>query len=566
MADDSFKALKDFAGFSDADVGTAGSTRFGLSLLGDKRANIERQRRRQKKEERKDWWKDLLREGALETAQWSVEEKAEEAEKKGYAAKVNYNNTLARAESIRAGRKARLEAKQTPLQYITEQYRAALTEQFQKNFPEISMVGINTLIQEEALKLAEKSVGKYTDLENKAMQGPNIKTIDEDYKKYADIPEDIGSFVLESVKDWWEGDSEETINIRTKKATDALYNTELGDTLKSMRTSIDAYDLVTSEGYKLIDIIKKAKKQGLWKGNVISDGIKIVTDEVLSPDKTTIQSTTSVIAITQDPNTGGIMVDPKHNKIVVSTTEQPNDGAYLTATEVSNLLEMVDLDTFPKAYNTVKTMLTPKKGEVRPLYSAQLEVLNYLLENENYRSKDWQDIKAQTDAFTGWYSSKIQNVTVENARGQEVPIGIWNPTDKMWEINPDYVTEAKKRGLDEISQRALFRKQGHLLDTPVYNSREEYENITALKNAGYKFLPDLIAPTGTSLYNKQEDLYIDWKKNILPPMIKGKEKEDIIFLTDYSSQEIEAMFGISGVENSRMYWNNETSQLFYKPN
>ena len=105
-----------------------------------------------------------------------------------------------------------------------------------------------------------------------------------------------------------------------------------------------------------------------------------------------------------------------------------------------------------------------------------------------------------------------------------------------------------------------------MLDTPVYNSREEYENITALKNAGYKFLPELIAPTGTSLYNKQEDLYIDWKKNILPPMIKGKEKEDIIFLTDYSSQEIEAMFGISGVENSRMYWNNETSQLFYKPN
>lgn len=565
MADDSFKALKDFAGFSDADVGTAGSTRFGLSLLGDKRANIERQRRRQKKEEKKDWWRDLLKGGALKTAQWSVEEKAEEAEKKGYAAKVNYNNTLTRAESIRAGKKARLEAKQTPHEYITEQYRAAITEQFQKNFPEISMVGINTLIQEQASKLAEKSVDKYTDLENKAMQGPNIKTIDEDYKKYADIPEDIGSFVLESAKDWWEGDSEETINIRTKKATDALYNTEIGDTLKSMRTSIDAYDIVTSEGYKLIDIINKAKKQGLWKGNVITNGIQTVIDEVLSPDKTTIQSTTSVIAITQDPNTGGIMVDP-NNIITVSTTEQPNDGAYLTATEVSNLLEMVDLDSFPEAYETIKTMLTPKKGEIRPLYSAQLEVLNYLLENENYRSKDWQDIKAQTDAFTGWYSSKIQNETVKNRNGQEVPIGIFNKTDKIWEINPDYVTEAQNRELDEISQRALFRKQGHLLDTPIYSSIEEYKNITALKNAGYKFLPDLIAPTGTSLYNEQEDLYNDWKKNILPSLIKGKEKEDIIFLDNYSSQEIEDMFGISGVGNSKLYWNNETSKLFYKPN
>jgi hypothetical protein len=511
MADDSFKALKDFAGFSDADVGTAGSTRFGLSLLGDKRANIERQRRRQKEEEKKDWWKDLIKGGVLKTAQWSVEEKAEEAEKKGYAAKVNYNNTLARAESIRAGKKARLEAKQTPLQYITEQYRAALTEQFQKNFPEVSMVGINTLIQEEASNLAEKSVGKYTDLENKAMQGPNIKTIDADYKKYADIPEDIGSFILESTKDWWEGDSEETINIRTKRATDALYKTELGDTLKSMRTSIDAYDLSTGEGYKLVAIINKAKKQGLWKGNVISNGIQTVTDEILSADKTKITSTTSVIAITQDLDTGGIIVDP-NNIITVSTTEQPNDGAYLTATEVSNLLEMVDLDAFPEAYETIKTMLTPPKGEIRPLYSAQLEVLNYLLENPNHRKKNWQDIKAQDDAFYGWYSSKIQNETVKNKKGEEVPIGIFNKTDKIWEINPDYVTEAQNRELDEISQRAIFMEQGHLLDTPIYSSIEEYKNITALKNAGYKFLPDLIAPTGTSLYNEKYSSIIDKRK------------------------------------------------------
>ena len=430
MADDSYKAVEDFIGFSDAEVGTAGSTKFGLSLLGDKRANIERQRKRKEDQEDQDWWKNLIKEGALKTAQWSVEEKAEEAEKKGYAAKVEYNNTLTRAESIRADRKARLAAKQSPLQYLTEQYRKEIASQFQTAYPEVSLVGVNTLIQKQAAELATKSVDKYIDLENKAMQGPNIKTIDADYKKYADIPDDVGSFILESAKDWWEGDSEETINIRTKKATDALYNTEIGDTLKSMRTSIDAYDLSTGEGYKLIDIINEAKKQGLWKGNVIPNGIQTVVEEVMSANKTKITSITSLVAITQDLDTGGIILDP-NNTITVSTIEQPNDGAYLTATEVNNLLEMVDLDAFPEAYKTVKTMLTPKEGEVRPLYTAQLEVLNYLLENENYRSKDWQDIKAQTDAFTGWYSSKIQNETVKNKKGEEVPIGIFNQTDKI---------------------------------------------------------------------------------------------------------------------------------------
>ena len=105
-----------------------------------------------------------------------------------------------------------------------------------------------------------------------------------------------------------------------------------------------------------------------------------------------------------------------------------------------------------------------------------------------------------------------------------------------------------------------------MLDTTVYSDIEEYKNIADLKRAGYKFLPDLIAKTGTTQYNKQKELYNEWKKNILPSSIKGKEKEDIIFIDNYSSQEIEDIFGIPGVGNSKMYWNNATSKLFYKPN
>ena len=247
----------------------------------------------------------------------------------------------------------------------------------------------------------------------------------------------------------------------------------------------------------------------------------------------------------------------------------PPAGTYLTNQEVQDVLEMVDLDAFPEVYERITTMLTPEEGEVRPFYTAQFEVIDWLLKNPKYRKKNWTDIKAEAEAFNLWYSSKIQNVKVKNNRGKIVPIGTFNRDLKIWEINPEYVEEAQALNLDELNQRKIFRQQGDLFETEEpQDITPEFQTLANIIDAGGIPFEDVISKK--TLTQQQEELYSEFIEDEIlplldePTMIAQIRAEAVAFIGDFTTQDFKDMFGINDLQDGELYWDASASRLLYK--
>ena len=251
----------------------------------------------------------------------------------------------------------------------------------------------------------------------------------------------------------------------------------------------------------------------------------------------------------------------------------PEAGTYLTQTEVKEILEQADLNN-PMVYEKITTMLTPEEGEVRPFYTAAFEVIDYLLKNPDARAKDWSAIKAEAEAFKYWYSSKIQNVTIENDRGKIVPIGILNQFDKVWEINPEYVEEAQALGLDELSQRRIFREQGNLFDkdeqpNQLDTSPEFSTRSTILKQKGGKSFNEIIDPTLLPSGSKQEEMYNEFVEKTIPLLLDDKimkaqiRSGGVAFLGNFDEQDFLDVFGLKGIATGDLFWDATEGEMLY---
>jgi hypothetical protein len=259
----------------------------------------------------------------------------------------------------------------------------------------------------------------------------------------------------------------------------------------------------------------------------------------------------------------------------------PPAGTYLTNTEVQDILGMVDLDSFPEAYERITAMLTPKEGEVRPFYTAQFEVIDWLLKNPKYRKKNWTEIKAEAEAFKLWYSSKLQDVVVniggkENNKGEmvggkDVALGTFNRDLKIWEVNPDYVEEAKALGLDELNQRKIFRQQGDLFNRGQgpQDITPEFETLANIIKSGFKPIDEAL-PKQQTFTKVQQDRYDEFVEDLLPSLLGTKTNiaqlratQGVAFLDDYTSQQFNDMFDID-LEDGALYWDMTSSTLFYK--
>ena len=245
-------------------------------------------------------------------------------------------------------------------------------------------------------------------------------------------------------------------------------------------------------------------------------------------------------------------------------------GTYLTNEEVQDIIGMVDLDAFPEVYEKITTMLTPEEGEVRPFYTAQFEVIDWLLKNPKYRKKNWTDIKAEAQAFQLWYSSKIQNVKIKDKRRNKiVPIGTFNRDLKIWEINPEYVEEAQDLGLDELSQRKIFRQQGDLFETgQPQDITPEFQTLANIIDAGGIPFEDVISKK--NVMPQQEELYSEFIEDILTPildeptMVAQIRAEAVAFIGDFTTQDFKDMFGINDLQDGELYWDASASRLLYK--
>ena len=308
----------------------------------------------------------------------------------------------------------------------------------------------------------------------------------------------------------------------------------------------DIKDMKMSDAFEALEWLDKIKE-----GETAEDYISMIADQAV---KNVLEG--------EDGSTTADMAG-------IIKTLQPA-GTYLTNEEVQDIIAMVDLDAFPEVYEKITTMLTPEEGEVRPFYTAQFEVIDWLLKNPKYRKKNWTDIKAEAQAFQLWYSSKIQNVKIEDKRRNKiVPIGTFNRDLKIWEINPEYVEEAQALGYDELNQRKIFRQQGDLFETgQPQDITPEFQTLANIIDAGGIPFEDVISKK--NVMPQQEELYSEFIENILTPildeptMVAQIRAEAVAFIGDFTTQDFKDMFGINNLQDGELYWDASASRLLYK--
>ena len=415
--------------------------------------------------------------------EWGLNNKVEEFNRSQAPAFNAYNKLLERNNSYILEEQDRIKQGISEEQYLENKYRQQLVQGIKEQYGEnVNMVPLYSLVNKYARQKALDTVSQYKSTIQASKTLPNYK--DDEFEKaylaYSDQPQNPGELILNNIVDFFKKETPESLIEKNAKATDALYGTELGRSFENFEKQADALELISEgSGYDLFSLISEAKKGKLFTGNIIDT--QIVTEKDYSADRQTFTETTKIVGISRDLDTGGLEIRPE-NKIKVKTDRILNDGEFLSASDIKNALEDIDKKN-PKYSVALKTLM----GNDRPTYETLNKFRVYVDEN-NLWAIDWNDEDKVANSFEKYYSAVIANETFIDSRGKEIPIGTWEQDKRIWTLNPDALEEAKRRGLDQVTQLERFRKKGFDLSaTQEYNPDTE-----EMKEAGKNPLSSII--------------------------------------------------------------------------
>lgn len=490
--------------------------------------------------EQDDFAKKLLGlKGVVEGVNLMVNNAADEMERKQLPKKASYDVLNARSESIRNEEAARISSGLSVQDFLENKYFTQLSQEASQTFSQLSPAQYTKALRAEAAKLATNNVSSYESLVKAANNIPDFENFDEFYKENSNMPRSIAGWIGNKAKSFLKKETPETLKIKNEKASDALYGTALFKNYKNLETQLIAFDTVTSKG---IDAVKIINNLNLKTGGLNANASKMETKPIIDEPNGLKKEITIFYGATNKLDGTGVEFRPE-NIVVLDERISKIDDNLATLTEVNNLYTLADKEHHAK----LSDILSSTEG--RPTFAQYQKAREYLATNQAY-AINWQDEAAKERAFPTWFSSQIIGVRASDGKLIARDLDM----DGVYEINPKYMDEARKLGLDEQTLKQKYNKLGS-----EANNQTLTPDDLVIRNT-----TDLLTEVPEEFKNDYEELLTDINSDfyeIMKPKLKENEDENVVKLGQYNLQILFPNLGLKGVKT--IYFDREQRKVYF---
>ena len=481
-----------------------GDVKFAQTQIDTSRAYKEKQAKKQESFAKKLQGVNILAKGA----NYLINQRADALEQNQSFKKASYETMMKRAEAVRAQDAERLKAGTSQLDYLTNNIYTKLIDQIETDMPLADINLAKVAFRKEAQTLAKTKLPSYKEMIDTANNFGSFEDFEKDYGKASGIPRSIFGFMTSGVKNIVRGETPESIEYKAKKEKDALYGTDLFNKFENLEQSFKNYDASTNSSLNVAEILEKAEKDSLIKGQIFTPGVKIVNNS--TEDRGVITTVSTLLVPRRDYKTGEI-VSNKNTNITLDTSVKRTKDGYIDSDAIQKILDQVK----PESQQELSDIIY--KGGDPSIENADAAI-QWMARNPAMMAIDWTDQNNKAKAFPVWYSNKVKYAGFVNDKGKFISISRPTATKGIFEIDPAYKDKAVELGYDESSAYDTFAKMGDaaLVGVSSYANANDAVTLGNLIDDKYQDITTGLTQPQAKAYNavQQTDWYTVFQKQI----------------------------------------------------
>ena len=481
-----------------------GDVKFAQTQIDTSRAYKEKQAKKQESFSKKLQGVNILAKGA----NYLINQRADALEQNQSFKKASYETMMKRAEVVRAQDAERLKSGTSQLDYLTNNIYTKLITQLETDMPLADINLAKVAFRKEAQTLAKTKLPSYKEMIDTANNFGSFEDFEKDYGKASGIPRSIFGFMTSGVKNIVRGETPESIAYKAGKEKDALYGTDLFKKFENLEQSFKAYDASTNSSLNVAEILEKAEKDSLIKGQIFTPGVKIVNNS--TEDRGVITTVSTLLVPRRDYKTGEI-VSNKNTNITLDTSVKRTKDGYIDTDAIQKILDQVK----PESQQELSDIIY--KGGDPSIENADAAI-QWMARNPAMMAINWTDQNNKAKAFPVWYSNKVKYAGFVNDEGKFVSISRQTATKGIFEIDPDYQDKAVELGYDESSAYDTFAEMGDaaLVGVSSYANANQALTLGSLINDDYQDITTGLTQPQAKAYSavQQTDWYTVFQKQI----------------------------------------------------
>ena len=475
-----------------------GDVKFAQTQIDTSRAYKEKQAKKQESFSKKLQGVNILAKGA----NYLINQRADALEQNQSFKKASYETMMKRAEAVRLQDAERLKTGTSQLDYLTNNIYTKLIDQIETDMPLADINLAKVAFRKEAQTLAKTKLPSYKEMIDTANNFGSFEDFEKDYGKASGIPRSIFGFMTSGVKNIVRGETPESIEYKAKKEKDALYGTGLFDKFENLEQSFKNYDASTNSSLNVAEILEKAEKDSLIKGQIFTPGVKIVNNS--TEDRGVITTVSTLLVPRRDYKTGEI-VSNKNTNITLDTSVKRTKDGYIDTDAIQKILDQVK----PESQQELSDIIY--KGGDPSIENADAAI-QWMARNPAMMAINWTDQNNKAKAFPVWYSNKVKYAGFVNDKGKFISISRPTATKGIFEIDPDYQDKAVELGYDESSAYDTFAEMGDaaLVGVSSYSNANDALTLGSLINDDYQDITTgLTQPQAQAYSAVQKDEWYD---------------------------------------------------------
>ena len=481
-----------------------GDVKFAQTQIDTSRAYKEKQAKKQESFAKKLQGVNILAKGA----NYLINQRADALEQNQSFKKASYETMMKRAEAVRAQDAERLKSGTSQLDYLTNNIYTKLITQLETDMPLADINLAKVAFRKEAQTLAKTKLPSYKEMIDTANNFGSFEDFEKDYGKASGIPRSIFGFMTSGVKNIVRGETPESIEYKAKKEKDALYGTDLFNKFENLEQSFKNYDASTNSSLNVAEILEKAEKDSLIKGQIFTPGVKIVNNS--TEDRGVITTVSTLLVPRRDYKTGEI-VSNKNTNITLDTSVKRTKDGYIDSDAIQKILDQVK----PESQQELSDIIY--KGGDPSIENADAAI-QWMARNPAMMAINWTDQNNKAKAFPVWYSNKVKYAGFVNDKGKFISISRPTATKGIFEIDPAYKDKAVELGYDESSAYDTFAKMGDaaLVGVSSYANANDAVTLGNLIDDKYQDITTGLTQPQAKAYNavQQTDWYTVFQKQI----------------------------------------------------
>ena len=481
-----------------------GDVKFAQTQIDTSRAYKEKQAKKQESFSKKLQGVNILAKGA----NYLINQRADALEQNQSFKKASYETMMKRAEAVRLQDAERLKTGTSQLDYLTNNIYTKLIDQIETDMPLADFNLAKVAFRKEAQTLAKTKLADYKEMIDTANNFGSFEDFEKDYGKASGIPRSIFGFITSGVKNVVRGETPESIAYKAGKEKDALYGTGLFKKFENLEQSFKNYDASTNSSLNVAEILEKAEKDSLIKGQIFTPGVKIVNNS--TEDRGVITTVSTLLVPRRDYKTGEI-VSNKNTNITLDTSVKRTKDGYIDSDAIQKILDQVK----PESQQELSDIIY--KGGDPSIENADAAI-QWMARNPAMMAINWTDQNNKAKAFPVWYSNKVKYAGFVNDKGKFISISRPTATKGIFEIDPAYKDKAVELGYDESSAYDTFAKMGDaaLVGVSSYANANDAVTLGNLIDDKYQDITTGLTQPQAKAYNavQQTDWYTVFQKQI----------------------------------------------------